>query len=1135
MSNVESFDKLWGKRVAGLEAAGLSKDVYLPIFKQDYERVKQGNQPIDDTEAMYQLVNRVTGKSAAGKQERKTGFSFLGPIPVPKVLGNIAPSLADLVTSLPKLPAGLIKEAKEAAPFVAKGGFGAVGLGRIMAKAPKSVNAAIAMQSGETEEEIKERTGKLGPLGAIAGTPGIRLLPGSYTLPRLATGAGRAELQQNPVIGALDVLPYAGKVGRAAALASDQAKLLTTAERAAIRSGGRGARLTAEKALPEGTTVQALAANRPVRALSRATGLSKKVLDPLASKYGISKLDRQLAHGESVLVREEVDAVTREAAERHLAKRKELGFDDPAKASALHDAYINRKADEVVDPQTQAAFDYLDDFYTEVRNKPNSPFFKDLDDEWRSTNDPTGAKIKKLLDDIAKVESKAAKTEAKLADAAGRVFGGDRSPSQVAKAEQAMAHWESKLDKWAKRQESLKTDYQRLTTKPTRTSTGTITNPVPARFVPIVNQKIIEALREVYADDPRVIADIDAGLVPLTSQLLEHAPGSVDAKVFSTVRKEVIANWRTFKDEGADPGYLPVVTPAKAARLDAPNLLVDQSYTPSVEKSRSVLSQTPVTKDPFVGAIATEKEYAIQLASQRFEDEFLRQPGHVISKDQGLAEVRQQVRAATAANPEIDAVALEQQLLREQFRDYNPDEYGIKGASRATDEYIRAKPGEAVKRLLYKEPNAILQTMGSAQRLFKTTALLSTTYPANNLFGNLSLVAAEATPSTLKHVPQAWKAAWDGFRSGKPSELIPVRLPHGRVSNVDLEPEQAFRFNQGGKIAVFWKQLMDNRIAKGANTAKTKWFDLNARLDDFSRNLVYFEDLAKNGGDVDAAIRRAGEVINDFDELTALERNVIKQVIPFYTFQRHLFKYAFRYPADHPIRTQIVTGIIRQNLEEGDLPNRFKSMFWLAKPDANGEQWRVDARAINPFADFADNFTLTGFLASSSPLISGPIKAFGVSDLSGAPGYTRRVYNPETGRYESARDDTNWLDLLTEFVPQASRARQHFDPEGRYQPQREGTAFGFARQTIGVPGVGVNNTDRERFLAEAARIRQGEEAVQEAFRYGRTDTLKRIPGTVIVKGVPMSGKTAAKVIAEINKMVKETGWEGAPTAVLPSR
>lgn len=1136
MSNLDTFASGWSDRARSLSKYGIPLDTIFPILHQDLERVKQGNSPLNDTEAIQQVLNRMTGKSMAGEKERKTGLFG--------TLGNIVPNIGDIAKAVasPQFFKGLWHEAQQSVPALARQAGGPIVSSLLTNR--QQVPAAIEAVSNPSSDSILNLVSKLtlrpkeelvknipeakdggivDTLKAAASAPVNRLVPGSYIVPRLLSSEGRTELQQHPAMAILDVLPYAGKIGKVTAASKlspaieeatklakagdvaqwDEAARLSNLQKTISGRAGFETRQAAKEAFPNSPVLQALGGGRPVKALSRAVPaglIPDPILDriptvsdrlsKLAGKANLSELDRNLSTKISTIGRKEVSDPTQEAADAAKEFYKDLSTEERV---AVNEAAGFRK----VGDQNPHLFSE-EKFYNKIVDDPNTPLFRDPLGEARNPANKREKSILKLQEDLEKNLEK-------------QDYWSTKPTTQ---------HSLLQEDKLVAREAKLATKLD-----------AQIARVAPARFHPAVEKLMQEKVVEWANDnlDPesaaKVVSRVQAGLVPNTDM--------VPKKVLKTIRKEAESSWQGMKEQGLDPVFQPIITPNKAQSLASEAFLVDQKYTPSLEKPRTLLSQIPSEKDPIILRAATAREYGKKAAQQVLETD-LRSKGHIVSSEaakQTVSNITEKFRSQHP-NATADWKQWESELLDRMYADWTPESYGITGATRREGEKVARRYADALSAQTWKEPSPIVKGAGKVQRIFKTSALLSATYPINNLLGNVPFVAGKSEPKVLLQVPRAAKAAFDGFWKNKPSRLIPADLQHGMISNIDMDAQQAVRFNNGSKFAEIWNRLMESKVGSVPGKGVTRWFDLNARFDTFFRALAYFDKEAE-GMAPEQAIRYANEVISDMDDLTPLERNVIKQVIPFYSFQRHVTRYALRFPADHPIRTQLLSGLTRQMEEEGTLPDRFKSMFWLGSPDSKGEQWRLDSKAMNPFYDFADNFTFDGFMSNASPFISAPAKVLGISDLSAAPTYTNRTYDPETGRFVNTRN-SSWKDFALEFLPQLSRTDRALNPVG-YEADRPNAPFNLIKGTVGVPGFGVANVDRESFLNESARQRFANEAVQKATRDKDYSDLERIPGTVFFRGMPMPASLAARIIRAINNAVKNTGWEGAPSAIIPPR
>lgn len=1167
-TSVDDLFGRWQKRGSSLSA--LPPETYKGVVQQDVKNVLKGGSPLSDQEAALHIARATTGQSLVGDPKRKTGFWG--------TIGNIPADIKDLAGGLTKLPEALVKEAKvsavaashSAGPF---GGMFSDKLGKAVGtdyfSDEKKANSMAQAFGYKDAEEMRAKDPALqGDISKgdifrlVTKAPFVRMVPGAYTAGNLTSPEGRTQLQEAPVQAGLDILPIVGKGGRLVAASKvDNPALAST-----IRRGGKPARAAALEAFPEvsptgvHSPMEALASGRPIRALSRA--LPGLATDEMGNKLSVSDRLKNVAkaHG--------IDSASRDIA-RELSNRnrtveqatqtglrdidkefKDLGFTDEEARRRLSQTAERRTADMDIDPATKQAFDIMERETQQLLDDPLSGLERDAFGEIRSR---AADKDKPILATTKKAADYAAKAKAHE-DLLNNVKLGDppnaKYPTPMVKKDGTLSERMvgEPMSEFLARTSQRGRDHRAKLAANAIDKANALTAKVeadaakvaPARFIPVVNDNIRAALK-AEADfllDPDVAEvvkkDIDLKLDPLRTESLideagdlvfdEEFPG-LPRKVVSDIIKQENAKWLELRDAGLDPVFLPGMTRSRTQALGNPSIALDRTYTPSYEKGRNPLGASTVD-DALVSLVGGRVEQLKRVETNKFID-WMKGSGHLIEGPELDVQLRNRVRDFAATHPEADIRAFEESLRSNSYQKFDPAELGMTFAGPGGDYYIPKHLAKTIRELGFKEPTGLGKLSNKTQGVFKKAVLFQPSFLFNNAVGNMmfALMEADGPITAIKDIRTTLKA----IRSG---EGIPTELKQGAIASIDMPAPAQFKFRTGGKI----RQALDH--SSGVDKARLierKWFGANAALDDFYRAWAYVQDFRKTGDEA-GAIRYARQVYSDMDELTPVERGLIKQVIPFYSFQRHLFKFAARYPVDHPIRTQIIATAIRQQEEEGDLPGRFKSMFWLGDPDEQGEQWRVNLRSLNPFADFGNNFTLGGFLSNASPLIKAPAEAFGISDITGAPGYTKRGYNSESGRYEAGRN-FNARSAIGNFLPPFERISDFVDPEeGRYSPEREPTALKATTSILNIPLVPrVTNVDRERYLDEQARIRDVSNAIQDAQSNRGDSQLQRYDGLVPFRGQLVPAQVVAQVLAAYRQRLQEAGYTGAPSAVTPRR
>ena len=191
-------------------------------------------------------------------------------------------------------------------------------------------------------------------------------------------------------------------------------------------------------------------------------------------------------------------------------------------------------------------------------------------------------------------------------------------------------------------------------------------------------------------------------------------------------------------------------------------------------------------------------------------------------------------------------------------------------------------------------------------------------------------------------------------------------------------------------------------------------FALNNAINGLSRRgmyLVRFEQLAEKAGFrnvdrswtyddlpprlrelADEAVAQTNAALGDFAKMTVFERKYMREILPFYTWSRHVVKMTARLAVDHPLRfaTLLRIGAIYGPNGDESLPSYLR----YAQPFLGGG---LGLESFNPWADLANNPLLSpqGFLRATSPVIKVGAAAFpGVNLGTGGSPYTR---TPGTG------------------------------------------------------------------------------------------------------------------------------------------
>jgi hypothetical protein len=226
---------------------------------------------------------------------------------------------------------------------------------------------------------------------------------------------------------------------------------------------------------------------------------------------------------------------------------------------------------------------------------------------------------------------------------------------------------------------------------------------------------------------------------------------------------------------------------------------------------------------------------------------------------------------------------------------------------------------------------------------------LSPKWYVNNFFGNIALASIEGVRL------RDWHTAWKQYRSkaGLPKEVVGHSF-----------------FTVEGESSVIPRGVRSTKQSEGMRAAKDavvhKLTRLNEVVDEFSRAAVYDMHLRK-GASREAAITRSNKAMVDYGDLSPFERSYVRAVIPFYSWQKGMFKLLAHFPTDHPFATGMLLqlGQIHEEYLKDQLGGTIPDAY-LGLADLGG--WR-NTRALNPFQDALQIATPEGIGQSINPYV----------------------------------------------------------------------------------------------------------------------------------------------------------------------
>lgn len=319
--------------------------------------------------------------------------------------------------------------------------------------------------------------------------------------------------------------------------------------------------------------------------------------------------------------------------------------------------------------------------------------------------------------------------------------------------------------------------------------------------------------------------------------------------------------------------------------------------------------------------------------------------------------------------------------------------------------------------------------IGKVTNPWRTVMLtLSPRWYVNNFVGNVALATVEGVRL------RDWVTAWNSYRqretrfgprmaepfadfpevTGKsmmatevPGE--PNLIPYPSVGDTVADSVKGLR--QGFKMA-----KAQGGITAGGRYAAHHLTRMNEVVDELARSAVYHRTI-RTGGSAERALSRSYEALVDYGNLSPFERQVVRSVVPFYSWQKGMLKTAAKLPVEHPQLVAVLMGMSKLNEELNrdqygvDLPEAYAGIV-----DVPGFG-TINTRGFNPLQDANQLASPQGIAASLNPFLE-----IGLRNALGAP-QSGFVDKQRVNEFGSLVPDTSPAQDVTEMATTAPQAR----------------------------------------------------------------------------------------------------------------
>lgn len=499
-------------------------------------------------------------------------------------------------------------------------------------------------------------------------------------------------------------------------------------------------------------------------------------------------------------------------------------------------------------------------------------------------------------------------------------------------------------------------------------------------------------------DDTSNIARLKQILIDPAAKVSEKALQSAE-KQFESIRRDSVAFVLKLVHEGHDPIWLHHVDPAGESAATSHRVHIMPDKIPDTEQyTRTVLDFSPGTVDIALGLTRAARQTLGEEANRLFIQDFVlsRAKTSAELEDMYLKLARQAPRRAATHGVSGHAMLLQ----RREWTTIHPESYGLQtwpGRFNAEELWI-PKWMEYQMGGLMHDPlsnRSFFRPGGTYDRVMRVFRFSVLTGPRHVVHvavaGLLPLMMRE--PTSVLHLKSAWDIIQKTKR-GEPTDYAP--LVKNLYDFTDGVAAKAIGHTYGNVLSRYWAKTganVEQKIARIEETA-SDMYRVAAAL-----------SVDRRGGSYEEAVAIGNKVAVNMDDMTALERTVIKHVFPFYGFTKFLFRFLFTYPVDHPYRAAILSRFATQEQEEWNslIPEKFMMTLFLGHPDSHGNIKTMDLRNLNPFRSFSNDFTMVGFMQSLNPIAAAPFVArgFNVLDATG-PLYPSLEYNVNTGTLQAA-------------------------------------------------------------------------------------------------------------------------------------
>jgi len=466
---------------------------------------------------------------------------------------------------------------------------------------------------------------------------------------------------------------------------------------------------------------------------------------------------------------------------------------------------------------------------------------------------------------------------------------------------------------------------------------------------------------------------------------------------------------------------------------------------------------------------------------------------------------------AKAAGTADDVNDVAMQVIAREYEPFNPGAYGSKLPKLLNQDdriWIPKSIAKNLERYYHPNPSELLGGLSAVNGIFRTAVLpFSVRWQINNTIGG-AIVTAITNPGAFtkmveaRKVIKAWKEGVEG--------ALPEEIGYGLGSirkEVAASKYATASYMHGERLGSLWQKIQESKVKQAGSAAAQKMYDLNSWMDETYKVATHLNIEGKalrKGATAEAAAEAGLQAVNQYfqnwNSLTPIERQVLREIFPFYAFTSYAMRFIMQYPGTHPLRASIMSNMAEAEIKDMNqaLPPEMLDYLALNGQDENGDQRFLSLRGLNPFSDTADAFTLQGALSGLNPIGQAVVKSLG-GDLGYGVGAGQPTYDKDTGKMTDEKP--GFLEsLVSSTVPQVGFLNRLAGRDAEYNALLRTNPEAAQRLLvagIGIPAMGKTiNIPQTQIKGELARLRVQQEVFKRARETGDYTEARKWPALV---------------------------------------